>query len=87
MPTRRQAIIWTNDGIVYWRIYASLGLNELTQAMTRVILFIRSASVTRRYSVTPSLIDWAHISQVAKADFKAEPSLGWYSCFSLDFAT
>ena len=28
-PTRRQqAIIWTNDGIVYWRKYASLGLNE-----------------------------------------------------------
>ena len=26
---RRQAIIWTNDGQVCWRIYASLGLNEL----------------------------------------------------------
>ena len=25
-----QAIIWTNDGLVYWRIYASLGPNELT---------------------------------------------------------
>ena len=22
----RQAIAWTNDGILYWRIYASLGL-------------------------------------------------------------
>ena len=29
-PTRRQAIIWTNDGLVYWRKYASLGLRELT---------------------------------------------------------
>ena len=28
-PSRRQADIWTNDGIVYLRIYASLGLNEL----------------------------------------------------------
>ena len=28
-PNRRQAIIWTNDGPVYWRIYASLGLNKL----------------------------------------------------------
>ena len=28
-PTRRQAIIWTNDGLVCWRIYASLGLNKL----------------------------------------------------------
>ena len=25
---RRQAIVWTNDGLVYWRIYVSLGLNE-----------------------------------------------------------
>ena len=30
MPNRQQAIIWTNDGPVYWQIYASLGLNELT---------------------------------------------------------
>ena len=27
---RRQAIIWTNDGIVYWHMYVSLGLTELT---------------------------------------------------------
>ena len=27
---RRQAIVWNNDGLVYQRIYASLGLNELT---------------------------------------------------------
>ena len=25
---RRQAIIWTDDGIIYWPIYASLGLND-----------------------------------------------------------
>ena len=25
----RQAIIWSNDGLVYWRKYASLGLNEI----------------------------------------------------------
>ena len=24
-----QAIIWTNDGLIYWCIYASLSLNEL----------------------------------------------------------
>ena len=30
-PNRRQAIIGTKGGIVHWRIYASLGLNELTQ--------------------------------------------------------
>ena len=30
-PRRRQAIIWSNDGLVYWRIYASLGLNGTEQ--------------------------------------------------------
>ena len=29
VPNRRQAIIWTNDCLVYWRIYASLGLNDI----------------------------------------------------------
>ena len=24
-----QAITWTNDGLIYWRIYASLGHNDL----------------------------------------------------------
>ena len=28
-PNRRQAIIWINVGMFYWRIDASLGLNEL----------------------------------------------------------
>ena len=27
-----QAIFWTNDGHVYWRIYASLGLDELKRS-------------------------------------------------------
>ena len=29
MLTRRQCIIWTNGGLIYWHIYASLDLNEL----------------------------------------------------------
>ena len=28
-PSRRQAIIWANDGLGLWRIYTSLCLNEL----------------------------------------------------------
>ena len=24
-----EAIIWTDDGLFYWHIYASIGLNEL----------------------------------------------------------
>ena len=34
-PNRRQVIIWTDDGLVYWCIYASLGLNEFTQWLVR----------------------------------------------------
>ena len=30
-PSRRQAIMWTNDGIYYWPIYASFRLNELSR--------------------------------------------------------
>ena len=29
-PNRWRAIIWPNDGLVDWRIYVSLDLNELT---------------------------------------------------------
>ena len=28
-PVRRQAVIWNNDGLVSWRIYTPLGLNEV----------------------------------------------------------
>ena len=28
-PNRLQAIIWSIVGMLYWRIYPSLGLNEL----------------------------------------------------------
>ena len=28
---RRQAIIWTSDGLFYWRLYVPLGLDELMQ--------------------------------------------------------
>ena len=42
-----QAIIWPNAGIVYWRMYASLGLNELDslcedQCFSHVIFFHNS---------------------------------------------
>ena len=30
MPIRWHAIIWANDGLAYWHIYAPLSLNELT---------------------------------------------------------
>ena len=32
------AIIWSNGGIVYWRIYASFGLNELRECKYTLVL-------------------------------------------------
>ena len=29
-PNMRQAVIWTNAGMIYWRICASFGLDKLT---------------------------------------------------------
>ena len=30
MPNRPQAVVWTNDGLVYWCLYMSLDIKELT---------------------------------------------------------
>ena len=30
VPNKSQAIIWTNDGLIYWERYASVGFNILT---------------------------------------------------------
>ena len=38
---RRQAIIWTNEDLVYWRIYASLGLSELTHRDKFTVIMIQ----------------------------------------------
>ena len=50
MPTRQQAIIRTNDGLVYWCIYASLCLNELNS-------HLYSYSVTAKMSSTQCILD------------------------------
>ena len=42
---RPQAIIWTNGDLVYWRIYASLGLNELIYCKTSSISRTKSQSL------------------------------------------
>ena len=39
VPNRRQAIIWTNDGQVYWCTHASPSLNELTVTKLRFFVF------------------------------------------------
>ena len=37
VPNRHQAIIWTNDGLVYLHIYASLSLSELNKLLERLV--------------------------------------------------
>ena len=38
MPNRRQAIIWTNAGLIHWRIYTALGGDELIKSCIIYIL-------------------------------------------------
>ena len=43
VPNRRQAIIWTNDGLSWWRICVSLGLNEsMFHVMEHILFFVNS---------------------------------------------
>ena len=44
MPSRQQAIIWTNDGLVYWWIDALLALNELIESKVDLHLIFSLAS-------------------------------------------
>ena len=44
-PAMRQAAFWNIGGLVWWRIYASLGLNELTKIFWRFFFWIGSSAV------------------------------------------
>ena len=70
---RRQVIIWSNDGLFYWRIYASPGIDWLMMVMVMAmmkmnIIFMDSGNIfstcpaneRRCYNVTSSLRSWAH---------------------------
>ena len=56
--SRRQAIIWTNDGIISWHICASLSLNELISRQTETGFDSLTAynDLSTRASVTAVLI-------------------------------
>ena len=41
-PNRRQAIIWTNDGLFHRSIYASCGLNDLTKKLSNGFWYLPS---------------------------------------------
>ena len=40
-PKRRQAIIWTKDGLVCLHIYAAFGLNELIKIVDKLLKMLR----------------------------------------------
>ena len=64
MQTRRQAIIWANDGMVYWRIYASLGLSDLRfDLFNLVIVVLHATSIHRAIlndDIIPTLVTLNH---------------------------
>ena len=52
---RRQAIIWTNDGLGYWCIYVSLSLNELISMIDRCIYTWMKGHIDPQYP--PNSVD------------------------------
>ena len=63
-PSRRQAVIWTNDGSLYRRMYASLGLNELniTASECRDILWYTWQLLSEKWNQLHYLV--AHIHDI-----------------------
>ena len=77
-PTRRQAIIWTSDGRVYWCIYASLGLNDLATLVKETFVGARNWDITKvEKESTDSTINlyvhpcelWPHFAFVTRATY------------------
>ena len=46
VPNRQQAIIWINDGLVYWPIYSSPGINVLIRNSTETTTNVIAATGT-----------------------------------------
>ena len=58
----RQAIIWTNDGPVYWHMYASLGFNEL-----KIPLPVFHNKTTRLCKIVcPPYNEWVVVQHTAR---------------------
>ena len=51
-PSRREVIIWTTGGLVYWRIHTSLGLNGLNLTSSCSVYFwLRCWRVSRTFDI------------------------------------
>ena len=44
-----QLNVWTSDGLLYWCIFASLGLNELTTNTSEILIEIQTSSFNKMY--------------------------------------
>ena len=82
MPNRQQAMIWINDGIVYWRIYIyiyiymSLSLNELF--WVKISLKIAHRGLTGQISIQiqVALVAWCQTITWVSVD--PDPWLTWW---------
>ena len=60
-PVRRQGIIWTSDGLVHWRIYASLDLNESRPQDNSVICALSPITKKNTGTATDKTLWWSLI--------------------------
>ena len=80
-PNRRQTIMWSRDGLVNWRIYASLVLNELTKTCCAISDDLRfpwtppSAAYIRQW-IRSTLVE-IMACRLFGAKLSSEPMLGY----------
>ena len=68
-PDRRQSIIWTNDALGSWRIYASHDLNELRYKSYLKLRYIdRKFNLDLRYTLNKNSKRYFHLDGVIKND-------------------
>ena len=67
-PVHHQAIIWTNDGLVYWCIYVSLSLDVLT--IVKIFVWLQETwpdGVSKQSKVVHAVLDtllWQGLASV-----------------------
>ena len=59
-PNRQQTIVWTNYSIVYWHIYASLNIDELTYICDMIIHNLQGYChwANHRLAPVPAKLSW-----------------------------
>ena len=71
VPNRQQAIIWTNDGPVYWYVYESLGLDELTlSALPKISCRNKFSTMPANALVHGVTRPWYRLYKMGRANLK-----------------